>query len=66
MNETKAIEILEQFISEDGLFCSGKYLAYKNGETEITLDATFDIDELDAIVWWMKNHIGNADDPTKA
>ena len=56
MDEKRAREILKDFICEDGgLFDGGHYMAWKPGERSITLDCDFELEELEAIVWWMKN-----------
>lgn len=54
MDEEKARKILGDWIVEDGLSCLGPYVAYTKGD-DITLDARFNLEELEAIVWWMKN-----------
>ena len=55
MDEEKAREILGSYITGDGLYCLGRYLYWEKGSKEATLDAEFSIDELEAIVWWMRN-----------
>ena len=58
MNKDKATHILRDYIQPDrGLYCLGHYLAWTPGDDEITLDCRFTVDELDAIVWWMKNRV---------
>ena len=54
MDEKRAREILGTDIRDDNsLYCGLRYLFW-NGE-QITLDADFTVDELEAIVWWVKN-----------
>ena len=56
MNETKAREILKNAIQSDGsLFDLGHYIHWEKDSSEITLDDTFTIEELEAIVWWVRN-----------
>jgi hypothetical protein len=55
MNREKAQEILKEYIQPDGgLYCLGHYLAWTPGDKEITLDCKFEVAELEAIVWWMR------------
>lgn len=66
MNEEKARSILGDAIHKDGvtLDCLGHYMAWSPGDKEITLDSTFTVEELEAIVWWMRNIPANVqDDP---
>ena len=61
MNEEKAREILEGYIQPDGgLYCLGHYMALTPGEKSITLDSEFDVEELEAIAWWVR-HTSNAE-----
>ena len=56
MTKEKAREILGDYIQEDGgLHSLGHYMAWTVGDKSICLDCHFDIEELEAIVWWMKN-----------
>lgn len=56
MNEKMARERLKDSIQPDGtLYDLGWYLAWGNDETEGTLDGTFTVDDLEAIVWWVRN-----------
>ena len=56
MTKSDAEEILDFAIRPNGdLFNLGQYIAWNVGDKDITLDADFSIDELEAIVWWMKN-----------
>ena len=60
MNEEKYRDALKDYIEEDGsLFCLGHYLSWDAGSKTITLDCKFDVEELEAIVWWMKNFKDN-------
>ena len=57
MDEKKAREILGDTIQKDNtLYNLGWYVACDSPE-DICLDAHFDIEDLEAIVWWMKNKI---------
>jgi len=57
MNEEKAREILKDYITDDnGLHYSGHYISFEAGSKKITLDRDFEVNELEAIVWWMKNY----------
>ena len=64
MTKGTALEILNKHDAikdgsdgkEPGLFSLGWYLSFLNGEKEATLDGTFSIEELEAIVWFMKEH----------
>ena len=59
MNEEIARDVLHEFIQPDnGLFNLGHYLAWTPGDDEIVLDDGFTVDELEAIVWWIRNHSG--------
>jgi hypothetical protein len=60
--EQKAREILadingnidqddDRFVLQPG----GKYICWHVGQPFITLDDDFSVEELEAIVWWMKN-----------
>ena len=63
MNKEKAQEILEEYIqSNGGLFCLSHYLSWAPGDKEIILDCEFDADELEAIVWWMRNSVNIRED----
>lgn len=58
MNEKEAREILGDTIKEDNSLSSlGQYIAWPvdSFATTICLDAYFTIEELEAIVWWIKN-----------
>ena len=55
MDKAKAIEVLGDAIVDGGLFNGGWYLAWTIRESNATLDGEFDIDELEAIVWCMRN-----------
>jgi hypothetical protein len=57
MNEQKAREILgDEITKEGGLYDLGHYMCWHPTDTRITLDCAFEVEELEAIVWWMKNH----------
>jgi hypothetical protein len=55
MNEQKAREILGEDITEDGVSNGINYVYYKKGDDCVTLDGSFGVDYLEALVWWMKN-----------
>ena len=56
MNEERAREILAKAIQPDGsLYDPGHYLNWNKGSGEVTLDASFAIEELEAIAWWVSN-----------
>lgn len=69
MNETRAREILginkdrpQEAHYEGGAICSdnslsmlGHYMSWQPGDDNITLDSEFEVEELEAIIWWMKN-----------
>ena len=56
MTEKEAIEILKNYIQNDGsLYNSGHYLSWDIPSNIICLDGDFESDELEAIVWWMRN-----------
>jgi len=56
MNEEKARAILGDTVKEDGgLDNLGHYISWCPSEQLVVLDAEFSADELDAIVWWMRN-----------
>ena len=63
MDEAEARKILGSSIQSDGRLYNGGYLymhwdrTNSNGSPNagITLDAIFTVEELEAIVWWMKN-----------
>lgn len=58
MNEEKAHKILNEHgtsVEADRLSNGQDYLSYSFGEKYITLDANFDADTLEALVWFMRN-----------
>ncbi|HEX8310704.1 MAG TPA: hypothetical protein VF614_05260 [Chthoniobacteraceae bacterium] len=59
MNEQKAKEILGGMIGEDGsLKATGEFISWEPGESSVTLDGHFTVEELEAIAWWMRNQNG--------
>ncbi len=50
MDEDQATKIIEQF-SEP--FPRGRYVVL--GHTSTKLDGSFTVEQLEAIIWWMKN-----------
>lgn len=56
MNEERAREILGQTIRQDnGLFDGSQYTEWSVGDKDVVLDGRFNIEELEAIVWWIRN-----------
>lgn len=57
MEREKAKEVLEGFILEDGSLRSGEspYIKWEKGNSIIILDGFFVVEDLEAIVGWMKN-----------
>ncbi len=55
MNKAKAKEILGSAVQDDGgLYCCGTYISWSK-EFGLTLDGEFELDYLEAIIWWIKN-----------
>lgn len=55
MNEEKAREILQYAIQPDNSLDSlGHYVDWHGGTT-VTLDGTYSLEDLKAMVWWMEN-----------
>ena len=40
----------------DGALKSVRYIDWNPGDTSITMDDNFTIEELEAILWWVKNY----------
>jgi len=57
MDRTEALKQLDGCIEDDGgLHNLGHYMAWDPKYPDrITLDSEFDADQLEAIVWWMRN-----------
>jgi hypothetical protein len=56
MDLEQAKSILSYCIKPDGgLFCLGHYLSWEPGSQNIVLDDTFDFEELEAIVVYVKS-----------
>lgn len=56
MDIGKAKEILKDDIKDDGgLYCLGRYLSWNPGENSVCLDCMFDVEELEAIVCYIKH-----------
>lgn len=56
MDEKQVKAILGDVITDDGgLYSLGWYLQWGVGEDSAVLDGQFDLEELEAIAWWMKN-----------
>jgi len=65
MTEERAREILKEYIEGKNLIWNAgthsKYLNWWAGTDHVVLDDSFSIEELEAIVYWMKTHtIGNS------
>ena len=57
MDEAKAKKVLGDYIQTDGVLHNlSHYTAWAPGDSTICLDDYFTIKELEAIIWWMKNH----------
>ena len=62
MNEEKARKILHSYIDESNrllIWVFGEchdYMYWKIGDEHVTLDGTYTIETLEAIIWWVKNH----------
>ena len=62
MDEERARELLP--INDDGWSIGpsyGHYMDWSPGYEHITLDSGFTVEELEAIVWWMRNKQGEKD-----
>ena len=56
MDEQKAREILKDALAEDGgLTNTGWYVGWTPGDSEAVLDGHFTAEQLEAVVWWMRN-----------
>lgn len=56
MNEEMARKILPVREDDDGLGPSyGHYMEWTPGRDKICLDSNFTIEELEAIIWWIRN-----------
>lgn len=55
MNEETAMELLP--INEDNSIGPnyGHYMAWSPGDKTIMLDSEFDVEELEALTWWIRN-----------
>ena len=57
MNRSKAREILGDMIHPDNsLYELGHYICWNVGDDSVCLDDDFSVDELEAIVWWIRNN----------
>jgi hypothetical protein len=57
MNNTRARVIMADMMREsDGALKSVRYIDWNPGDTSITMDDNFTIEELEAILWWVKNY----------
>jgi hypothetical protein len=55
MNKDKVKTILGSAIqSDNSLYCCGTYIAWSG--KELTLDGDFDLEYLEAVIWWVKNN----------
>jgi hypothetical protein len=56
MDEQQARAILDDAVQEDGsLYSLGHYMCWNTDERKVTLDCEFSAEELEAIVWFMRN-----------
>lgn len=56
MTREKALEIVDEWINEDGSFWSlGHFIGWHPGDEKIILDAEFSVEELEALAWLMRN-----------
>jgi len=59
MNEKRAREILSKnggnINSDNSLSSTWTYMYWNPGDEDITLDGEFSLEELEAIMWWMRN-----------
>ena len=56
MNEESARTILGDMIQEDNsLFCLGHYISWTVGDSEVVLDSSFSLEDVEAIAWWIRN-----------
>ena len=57
MDYKRALEVLGDTVQEDGgLYNLGHYISWDKGDNHITLDCSFDADELEAIVVYMREN----------
>ena len=59
MEKQRATEILKERDAvsiDNGLHSLGWYLSWKPREDDALLDGSFTVEELEAIVWWMKHY----------
>ena len=62
MDRQEAEKILSGTIQPDNsLYNLGHYICWDIGDEEVTLDCRFSADELEAIVWWMRNSVITSD-----
>jgi hypothetical protein len=56
LDEEKARQVLAEAIDHDGgLYSLGWYISWSPGGDEICLDGSFSVEDLEAIIWWIKN-----------
>jgi hypothetical protein len=57
LNGRRAREILGSSVQSDGSLhdTTQQYMWWSPGDSTITLDSEFTLEELEAIVWWLKN-----------
>lgn len=66
INEEKVHQVLKEgeviFEADNSLACgfASFYINWRVGDTGVTLDSWFELEELEAIVWWMRNKSGPA------
>jgi hypothetical protein len=58
MNKLKASKVLEEAIQDDGCLFEeiGDHIAWPSAYNLVRLDGEFDVETLEAIVWWVKNN----------
>ena len=54
MTPEKAREILTPWRDKVGLYCTGQYICIHEGSDYGCLDGDFTVEELEAIVFWMR------------
>lgn len=63
MDEKEAREVLGNMITLDnGLSDLHNYIGWKPGCEDVILDGLYNVEELEAIAWWMKNKGGKGED----
>lgn len=55
MNEERARQILTRYINKDNSMSSPIGCLTWDGYPEININGNFDLEEIEAIAWWMRN-----------